>query len=48
MVRLASVGVSAQVVTETNLSELYDLDFEIIRNERGCLCNYFNLSGVKV
>ncbi|MGO1282248.1 MAG: iron ABC transporter ATP-binding protein [Psychrobacter sp.] len=45
---LSFSGVSAQVVTETNLSELYDLDFEIIRNERGCLCNYFNLSGVKV
>lgn len=45
---LSFSGISAQVVTETNLSELYDLDFEIIRNERGCLCNYFNLSGVKV
>ena len=42
---LSFSGLSEQVVTETNLSELYDLDFEIIRSERGCLCNYFNLSG---
>jgi iron complex transport system ATP-binding protein len=45
---LSFSGLSEQVVTETNLSELYDLDFEIIRSERGCLCNYFNLSGVKL
>ena len=42
---LSFSGLSEQVVTEANLSELYDLDFEIIRSERGCLCNYFNLSG---
>ena len=45
---LSFSGLSEQVVTESNLRELYDLDFEIIRSERGCLCNYFNLSGVKV
>ena len=42
---LSFSGLSEEVVTEANLSELYDLDFEIIRSERGCLCNYFNLSG---
>ena len=36
-------GTSEQVITEDNLKALYDLDFEIIRNKRGCLCNYFNL-----
>lgn len=41
-------GTSEQVVTETNLRELYDIDFEVIRSERGCLCNYFNLSKVTV
>ncbi|MGP5514777.1 iron ABC transporter ATP-binding protein [Psychrobacter alimentarius] len=45
---LSFSGLSEQVVTESNLRELYDLDFEIIRSERGCLCNYFNLSGVTV
>ncbi|MBE0406283.1 MULTISPECIES: iron ABC transporter ATP-binding protein [unclassified Psychrobacter] len=45
---LSFSGSSEQVVTESNLSELYDLEFEIIRSERGCLCNYFNLSGVSI
>ncbi|RBP85782.1 ATP-binding cassette domain-containing protein [Marinomonas rhizomae] len=36
-------GTSEQVITETNLKSLYELDFEIIRSKHGCLCNYFNL-----
>tara|TARA_R110001606_G_scaffold9420_2_gene40662 strand:- start:36705 stop:37466 length:762 start_codon:yes stop_codon:yes gene_type:complete len=36
-------GTSEQVITEDNLKNLYDLDFEIIRSKHGCLCNYFNL-----
>lgn len=35
-------GPSHQVVTETNLSDLYELNFEVIHSQRGCLCNYFN------
>ncbi|WP_256080228.1 ABC transporter ATP-binding protein [Massilia sp. YIM B04103] len=31
-----------EVVTEERLRELYELDFEIVRSERGCVCNYFN------
>ena len=30
-----------EVVTEQRLGELYDLDFEIVPNGRGRLCNYF-------
>ncbi|MFM9894060.1 iron ABC transporter ATP-binding protein [Achromobacter xylosoxidans] len=41
-------GPSAQVVTEPSLRALYELDFEVLRNERGCLCNYFNPSGVPI
>ncbi|CUJ08517.1 iron ABC transporter ATP-binding protein [Achromobacter xylosoxidans] len=41
-------GPSAQVVTEPRLRALYELDFEVLRNERGCLCNYFNPSGVPI
>ncbi|MBK1978380.1 ABC transporter ATP-binding protein [Achromobacter xylosoxidans] len=41
-------GPSAQVVTEPRLRALYELDFEVSRNERGCLCNYFNPSGVPI
>ena len=33
-----------EVVTEQRLGELYDLDFEIVPNGRGRLCNYFTLS----
>lgn len=38
-------GPVTEVVTEERLRELYGLDFEITRDERGCLCNYFNPSG---
>jgi len=34
-------GAAQTVMTETNLSDLYGLDFEILRGTRGCLCNYF-------
>ncbi|MBB3118787.1 iron ABC transporter ATP-binding protein [Pseudoduganella violacea] len=35
-------GPAHEVVTEERLRELYELDFEIVRSERGCVCNYFN------
>lgn len=35
-------GPSEEVITESNLSNLYELNFEVIRSKRGCLCNYFN------
>ncbi|NVD98662.1 ABC transporter ATP-binding protein [Massilia sp. BJB1822] len=35
-------GPADEVVTEERLRELYELDFEIVRSERGCVCNYFN------
>ncbi|EHP44883.1 ferrichrome transport ATP-binding protein FhuC [Cupriavidus basilensis OR16] len=38
-------GPVVEAVTETRLQELYGLDFEIVRSERGCVCNYFNPSG---
>ena len=34
-------GSTEAVVTEERLRDLYELDFEIARNERGCVCNYF-------
>lgn len=40
-------GATESIVTETNLTELYGLDFEIIKNSRGCLCNYFTSAGKK-
>src|SRR5450830_181472 len=43
--RLAFSGPVAEVVTEPRLQALYELDFDIVRNARGCLCNYFNPSG---
>ncbi len=33
-----------QVVTEANLRELFDLDFEILHSQQGFVCNYFNPS----
>lgn len=33
-----------QVVTEANLRELFDLDFEILYSQQGFVCNYFNPS----
>lgn len=38
-------GTVSEVLTETHLRELYGLDFEITRGERGCLFNYFNPPG---
>ena len=35
-------GSVEQVITQTRLSELYGLDFDISRGPRGLLCNYFN------
>ncbi|MBB5370073.1 MULTISPECIES: ABC transporter ATP-binding protein [unclassified Janthinobacterium] len=43
--RLAFCGPVAEVVTQERLQALYELDFDIVRSERGCLCNYFNPSG---
>ncbi|QIL73785.1 ATP-binding cassette domain-containing protein (plasmid) [Diaphorobacter sp. HDW4B] len=40
-------GRTDEVVTEARLSGLYELDFEITRNARGCVCNYFNSTGPK-
>jgi len=37
-------GPVPEVVTEARLRDLYGLDFEITRGERGLLCNYFNPS----
>ncbi|MDF9620153.1 ATP-binding cassette domain-containing protein [Pseudomonas entomophila] len=37
-------GSVAEVVNERRLGELFDLDFEILRSERGFVCNYFNPS----
>ena len=34
-------GPARDVVTETRMADLYELDFEITRNQRGCFCNYF-------
>lgn len=34
-----------EVVTEARLGELYELDFEIVPNGSGRLCNYFTPSG---
>lgn len=34
-------GPAQDVVTETRMADLYELDFEITRNPRGCFCNYF-------
>lgn len=34
-------GPSGETITEALLHDLYDLDFEILSNERGCVCDYF-------
>ncbi|ADZ91975.1 ABC transporter ATP-binding protein [Marinomonas mediterranea] len=34
-------GPSDNVITEANLSDLYELEFDIVRGPRGCLCNYY-------
>jgi len=34
-------GATRAVMTEARLTDLYGLDFEILRSPRGCLCNYF-------
>jgi iron complex transport system ATP-binding protein len=38
-------GPAHEVVTEERLRALYDIDFDIVRNERGCVCNYFTPTG---
>ena len=38
-------GRAHEVVTEERLRALYDIDFHIVRNERGCVCNYFTPTG---
>lgn len=35
-------GPVCEVVTEEILSDLYELEFEVVNSERGCLCNYFS------
>lgn len=37
-------GPVEEVVTETRLRELFDLDFEILHSKQGFVCNYFNPS----
>jgi iron complex transport system ATP-binding protein len=34
-------GPVAEVLTEARLRELYELDFEMMHSDRGCVCNYF-------
>ena len=38
-------GPAHEVVTEERLRALYDIDFHIVRDERGCVCNYFTPTG---
>lgn len=38
-------GPVAEVVTEERLRDLYGLDFEIVRSNGGCVCNYFKPTG---
>ncbi|MEG1117141.1 MAG: ATP-binding cassette domain-containing protein [Janthinobacterium sp.] len=38
-------GPAHEVVTEERLRALYDIDFHIARDERGCVCNYFTPTG---
>ncbi|KAB8050564.1 ATP-binding cassette domain-containing protein [Janthinobacterium rivuli] len=38
-------GPAHEVVTEERLRALYDIDFHIVRNGRGCVCNYFTPTG---
>ncbi|QIL79661.1 ATP-binding cassette domain-containing protein [Diaphorobacter sp. HDW4A] len=40
-------GPTDEVVTEARLAELYELDFDITRSNRGCVCNYFTSKGQK-
>lgn len=42
---LSFSGPTKQVMTEQQLGDLYELDFEIINSARGYMCNYFNSSG---
>lgn len=43
--KLCFSGAKAQVLTESLLRDLYELDFKITSNEQGYMCNYFNSSG---
>ncbi|MCM2438547.1 ATP-binding cassette domain-containing protein [Agrobacterium vitis] len=38
-------GPPSEVITEKNLRDLYDLEFEILKGEQSMLCNYFKPSG---
>jgi iron complex transport system ATP-binding protein len=38
-------GPVADVVNEAGLQDLYGIGFDIMRSDRGCLCNYFTRSG---
>lgn len=38
-------GPTHSVITVTQLSDLYELNFDITYSERGYMCNYFNSSG---
>lgn len=38
-------GPVADVITEERLRDLYELDFEIVRSDGGCVCNYFKPIG---
>jgi iron complex transport system ATP-binding protein len=40
-----SSGMVKQVITETNLRDLYEFNIEIIQSKQGPICNYFNLTG---
>jgi len=39
-------GTVADTITEEKLSDLYELEFAIVSDERGIVCNYFNPTGV--
>lgn len=38
-------GSTQQVITTEQLSDLYELDFDVTYSERGCMCNYFTPIG---
>lgn len=37
-----SFGTVEEIVTEPRLKDLYEIDFELLQNKRGTVCNYFN------
>jgi iron complex transport system ATP-binding protein len=40
--KLHFCGETSDVITEENLSDLYELNFEILSSQHGYICNYFN------